>query len=91
MKIDPSYVAFAWYEPFPYPDENVVVFIEADAFYSNLWTNVFSFILVFLLLILEAVSVMGILYRFKMQKMIVNPINAVADAAPDISCLSGAQ
>ncbi len=81
MKIDPRYVVFAWYETFPYPDENVVVFIEADVFYSNLWSNVFSFILIFLLLILAVVLVLGALYRSKMQKMIVNPINAVADAA----------
>ncbi|WP_051688448.1 PP2C family protein-serine/threonine phosphatase [Butyrivibrio sp. AE2032] len=81
MKIDPRYVVFAWYEPFPYPDENVIVFIEADAFYTNVWSNVLSFILIFLFLILVVVLIMGAIYRSKMQKMIVNPINSVADAA----------
>ena len=81
MRIDPRYVAFAWYEPFPYPDEDVVVFIEADAFYTRLWSNMISFLLVFFLLLLVAVIVMGLAYRRRMQKVIVKPIHAVAEAA----------
>ncbi len=81
MKIDPRYVVFAWYEVFPYPDENVVVFIEADAFYTHLWANVFSYLLVFFLLILLIVLGMGSIYRKRMQKMISDPIDIVAKAA----------
>ena len=81
MRIDPRYVVFAWYEPFPYPDDNVVVFIEADAFYTNLWKNVFSFLAVFFMLLLAVVFVMGILFRRKMNRMIVRPINSVSKAA----------
>ncbi len=81
MRIDPRYVAFAWYEPFPYPDEDVVVFIEADAFYARLWSNMISFLVLFFLLLLLAVIVMGLLYRRRMQKVIVKPIRAVAEAA----------
>ena len=81
MRIDPRYVVFAWYEPFPYPDEDVVVFIEADAFYTNIWSNLFSFLATFFLMLLAVVFVMGVLFRRKMNKMIVAPINSVAEAA----------
>ncbi len=81
MQIDPRYVVFAWYEPYPYPDDEVVVFIEADAFYTHLWSNVISFLVIFFVLLLVVVLVMGILYRRKMQRMIVKPIQAVSEAA----------
>ncbi len=81
MKIDPRYFVFAWYERFPYPDENVLVFIEADVFYTNLWSNIFSYLLIFFLLILTIVFFMGIIYKRRMQKMISDPINIVAQAA----------
>lgn len=81
MKIDPNYFVFAWYEPYPYPDDEVVVFIEADAFYTHIWSNVFSFLAVFFLLLLAVVFLMGFLYRRRMNRVIVRPINAVSDAA----------
>ena len=81
FRIDPRYVVFAWYEPFPYPDENVVVFVEADAFYTHIWANIFSFLIVFIMLLLVIAYLMGLLYSRKMKKMIVDPINAVAEAA----------
>lgn len=81
MRIDPRYTVFAWYEPFPYPDEDVVVFIEADSFYTRLWSNMMSFLGVFFLLLTIAAIVMGLLYRRRMQKVIVKPIHIIADAA----------
>lgn len=81
MRIDPRYVVFAWYERFPYPDENVIVFVEADAFYTHLWANVLSYLLIFLLLILAVVFLIGTLFRTRLQKMISDPINIVAQAA----------
>ena len=81
FRIDPRYVVFAWYEPFPYPDEDVVVFVEADAFFTHIWANVFSFLAAFFLLLLAIAHLMGLLYSRKMKKLIVEPINDVAKAA----------
>ena len=81
MRIDPSYVAFAWYEPFAYADDNVVVFVEADAFYASLWVTVGTFLLIFSVTLLAVVLVMGALFSRRTQRLIVEPIKAIAVAA----------
>lgn len=81
QKIDPRYFVFAWYEPYPYPDDEVVVFIEADSFYTNIWKGVFAYIASFSLLIFAIVLVLGLLFRKRISKTVVNPVNAVSGAA----------
>lgn len=81
MRVDPRYVVFIWYEPVEYEDEDVVVFIEADVFYTKLMGNIISFIGAFCVFILLVVLVMGRMYHRRMKKMIINPINSISDAA----------
>lgn len=81
MSIDPRYVVFAWYEPVAYEDKDVIVFIEADAFYKKLWDNVLCVIAVFVLFILIIVAVMGVMYHKKMNSMIIKPIQGINEAA----------
>ena len=81
MSKDIRNVAFIWYEPVEYDDEDVVVFVETDAFYSRLLNNVLSFLLLFAFLILIVVIVLGILYHKRMTRLVINPVNAIAKAA----------
>lgn len=81
MSIDLRYVVFAWYEPVAYEDKDVIVFIEADAFYKKLWDNVLCVIAVFVLFILIIVAVMGVMYHKKMNSMIIKPIQGINEAA----------
>ena len=81
MSIDPRYVVFAWYEPVAYEDENVIVFIEADAFYKKLWSNVLFVIAGFVLFLLIIVAVIGVMYHKKMDSLIIEPIQDISEAA----------
>lgn len=81
MSIDLRYVVFAWYEPVAYEDKDVIVFIEADAFYKKLWDNVLCVLAVFVLFILIIVAVMGVMYHKKMNSMIIKPIQGINEAA----------
>ncbi len=81
MRVDPRYVVFIWYEPVAYKDDDVVVFIEADVFYTRLLSNVVSFILLFFFFILLLVTLMGFLYHGRLNRLIIKPVNSITDAA----------
>ena len=81
MRVDPRYVVFIWYEPVAYADEDVVVFVESDAYYTKLLSNVLSFMGMFTLLVLIVVNLMGLLYHRRMKRLVIRPINAISDAA----------
>ena len=81
MRVDPSNVVFIWYEPVIYEDDDVVVFIEADVFYTRFLSNTLSFIGFSILFILVLVLVIGTIYHRRMTRLIVTPLNAISDAA----------
>ena len=81
MRVDPRYVVFIWYEPVAYEDEDVVVFIEADAFYTKLLSNVVSFMAVFAVFVILVVIILGIFHHRRMTRLVIKPINAISDAA----------
>lgn len=81
MRVSLKYVTFIWYEPVDYPDEDVVVFVETDVFYNRLLASVLSFIVLSIITILFVVMVLGFLYYLRMTRLIINPVNAISDAA----------
>ena len=81
MRVSLKYVTFIWYEPVDFEDEDVVVFVETDVFYNRLLASVLSFMVLSVLMILFVVMIMGLIYYFRMTRLIINPVNAISDAA----------
>lgn len=81
MRVSLRYVTFIWYEPVEYADEDVVVFVETDVFYNRLLAGVLSFMVLSILAILFVVMFLGVFYYFRMTRLIINPVNAISDAA----------
>lgn len=78
-----SEILFSWFEPVPYGDGTVEVYVQSEVSHRNVWPDVLAFVVLFSLTLLAAVVLLGQLFGRKVRRLIVTPVNAVAAAAAE--------